>query len=450
MNKIAFFIILLCTEIVMSQTTISFKPLRYDEDYRAVSLDTISFYSKVKNTFLDQSHHVNLSIGGELRSQYQFFKNENWGNTPTDNNGFLLNRVLLHTDLKFKNKFRLFTHLQSITALSRINPNSVEKNELDFHQLFLDYYFVDGDNKWTLRLGRQEVLFGSQRLVSVREGPNNRRAFDGIKLNYNTPNSFFSAFYLQAVANVPHFFDDKVTYSNKLFGTYNQLKKLKYIHNIDLYYLGTYSQKVIYSNTSGVDNRNSIGTRIWNTTSKWSYDFEMVYQFGKINDQKIAAYTLSSNTSFKIAKTTFGFKTELISGDIKKDDTSLNTFNPLFPKGAYFGLAALIGPENLIDVHPYLEHNITNKIVLGLDYDLFLRYSLNDGIYGANVKPIFSTTNSNQRNIGGQWGLNFDYQVNPFLDLVLEGTWFNAGQYIKEVSAGKDIYFTAFTMQYKF
>ena len=218
----------------------------------------------------------------------------------------------------------------------------------------------------------------------------------------------------------------------------------------NIYYLGTYNKKAVFSNGIGIENRSTIGTRIWNTSSKWSYDFEAVYQFGKINGQQISAYTLSSNTSFATNKTKFGFKTEVISGDLKKEDNRLNTFNPLFPRGAYFGLAALIGPENLIDAHPYLEYEITDRIVLGLDYDMFWRYSKYDGIYGANVKPIFDVSTSDQRNIGTQLGLNFEFQVNPFLNLTLEGNWFNTGKYIKEVSTGKDIYFTAFTMQYKF
>ncbi|NRS87802.1 hypothetical protein HNQ02_000709 [Flavobacterium sp. 7E] len=451
MKKSILFIVFFCIQSLFAQSTIAFKPLRYDEDYRHFSFDsTAGFYSKMKNSFLDHSKQLSISVGGEVRNQYQFFENENWGNAAIDSDGFLLNRALFHLDLKLNNKFRMFIQLQSSSSLSRINPNSVERNELDIHQLFLDYYFNTENAKMTIRLGRQEVLFGSQRLVSVREGPNSRRAFDGIKWNYDLKNSSLSAFYLQAVVNVPNIFDDKITYSNKLYGTYNVFKKMALVHNIDLYFLGNYIQKAQYSNVAGTENRYSLGTRIWNNTPTWSYDLEAVYQFGNSNGQTISAYTLSSNTSYAFSKTKIGLKTELVSGDDKKDDHNLNTFNPLFPKGAYFGLAALIGPENLIDIHPYMEHNITRKVVMGLDYDFFWRYSLNDGIYGAKVKPIFNNTDSNHRNIGTQLGLNFDYKVNPFLDLVIEGTWFNTGQYIKEVSAGKDIFFTAFTLQFKF
>jgi len=36
-----------------------------------------------------------------------------------------------------------------------------------------------------LRVGRQELMYGSQRLIAVREAPNNRIAFDGLKFIFN-------------------------------------------------------------------------------------------------------------------------------------------------------------------------------------------------------------------------------------------------------------------------
>jgi len=40
------------------------------------------------------------------------------------------------------------------------------------------------------------------------------------------------------------------------------------------------------------------------------------------------------------------------SGDNNPNDKDLQTFNPLFPKGKYFGELSLLGPYNLINLHP--------------------------------------------------------------------------------------------------
>ena len=90
--------------------------------------------------------------------------------------------------------------------------------------------------------------------------------------------------------------------------------------------------------------------------------------------KNISGWTASLNASYKFneikLKPELGLKTEIISGDRKVGDDKLQTFNPLFPRGAYFGLAALIGPANLVDVHPSVSLNLSNKINLDIDYDI--------------------------------------------------------------------------------
>jgi hypothetical protein len=444
-------LILFLGNSMFAQQMLDFKLLRYDEDYFEKKMDTnATFFDKIKNISLDNHNAFKLSIGGELRTQYQFLKNEKWGDIPNDNNGFLLNRALLHTDLKIKNKFRLFTQLQSSTAISRINPNPVEKNELDIHQLFIDYNLFIEKSKITFRIGRQEILFGSQRLVSVREGPNNRLAFDATKVIFENTHLKSELFYSFPVKNQYGTFNDKLDTNSKFTGSYTTIKKIPILDNIDAYYFNLRKNNAKFDDAKGFENRNTIGTRIWRKNHSWNYDFEAAYQFGDIEDDKIEAWTVSLNTTYQFntikLKPILGLKTELISGNKKYDDNTVQTFNPLFPKGAYFGLAALIGPSNLYDIHPSIDLNLTSDIVFSVDYDIFWRYSINDGIYQANTQLIYSSRNTSERYIGNQLAATLDYDAKKWLALRLEGTWFKAGNYLQEVSSGKDILFVAATM----
>jgi hypothetical protein len=179
-----------------------------------------------------------------------------------------------------------------------------------------------------------------------------------------------------------------------------------------------------------------------------------LYQFGEFGARNISAWTASINTSYKFSKAKLkpeiGIKTELISGNKEYDDNKLQTFNPLFPRGAYFGLAALIGPANLIDEHPFLSLNFSSKLNLDFDYDVFWRYSRNDGIYATNGSLIYSGRKTSEKNIGKQLTGSLVYRPNDFIYFRTEFTWFHAGSYLKEVGAGKDIIFTGLTAQLKF
>jgi len=442
MKKYHLIFIVLFYSAVYSQQINEFRFLRYN-DVILIDSTNQNLYYKIKQITIVKKYKAFLYFGGENRIQYQYFDNENWDQSYRDADGFMLNRALFHGDLKIGNSFRLFTQLQSSTSISRLNPNPLEQNPLDVHQLFFDVKF----GNLNFRMGRQELYYGSQRLISVREGPNSRQAFDAMKIMYQRNNLSADVFYGHYVKNRFGNFNDKINTNTKLFGLYTSAKGVKYFKNIEVYFFNLQQSKSTYNTVSGIENRNTVGTRIWGTHAIWNYDIEAAYQFGDFDRRNIQAWTFSINNSFsytinkRIQK--IGFKTEYISGDKIQNDSSIETFNPLFPRGAYFGLAALIGPSNLIDMHPFLEFQFTQKLNFNVDYDLFWRASKNDAIYQPNVSVLFNSSNSTSKKVGNQLGVSLNYTFNKYLNFTLEGTWFDSGNFIKEVSNGNDILFTA-------
>lgn len=433
-----------------------FKPLRYNEDYHFLVNDTShDWYKSIKYVRLSENGNAFVSFGGDFRYQYFYIKNESFGDDPKDMDGYMLNRLLVHSDLHIGKGFRTFLQLQSSGAGSRPSTSPVEYNPLELHQAFAD---ISNNSsaplKLTLRAGRQEFSYGSQRLVSVREGPNNRQSFDAVKLISNWRNGQADFFYSHYVAARKGIFDDRFNRNTRFWGSYCTIKKLSFIRNMDLYYLGLKREEAFFDNAQGKETRHSIGTRLFGNRGNWEYDAEAVYQFGSIGEQDIAAWTASMNTSYQLKdlplQPELGIKTELISGDKRPDDNKLQTFNPLFPRGAYFGLAALIGPSNLFDVHPSASLNLSQKISWNFDCDFFWRYSDRDGIYGPNTALLYTGKIASERHIGNQFSTDFVYVPNPFIYLRAEFTWLKSGRYLKKVSTGKDIIFAGVTAQVKF
>lgn len=455
MKTSSFLLLLLVYSYSFGQQKLAFKSLRYEDDFSYLNSDsTRNEYEKLKFTPLNQSGTTYLSFGGDVRFQYFSLKNEDWGDTPDDKDGYTLSRFLTHLDFRAGSHFRFFLQLQGSNANGRINPNPVEDNPLDLHQAFFDINFkLKKENRLTFRAGRQELSYGSQRLIAVRELPNNRSAFDGAKIILNLKNILSDVFYTHPVANRKGIFDDDFNDETKLWGSYTVFKNVPFLENIDVYYLGLWKRDATFDDASGKEKRHSFGTRIWKNKGNWNYDFEGIYQFGKLQNQNILAWTISSNTSYQFDvkfKPTIGLKTEIISGNKNYGDATLETFNPLFPKGAYFGLAALIGPSNLIDVHPSVDFEINPKLNITIDYDAFWRYSSNDGIYAPNLQLIYSGKDSSEKFIGTQWGTEMVYQYSENLSFKLQGTWFRSGEFLKDSGSGKDILLGGITAQFKF
>jgi hypothetical protein len=80
-------------------------------------------------------------------------------------------------------------------------------------------------------------------------------------------------------------------------------------------------------------------------------------------------------------KPRFSAKADISSGDDPRTNT-LGTFNPLFPKGNYFGVLATAGPGpiNFIDVHPRAEAPPPHSVTASVDWIFQLRESLRDGV----------------------------------------------------------------------
>lgn len=456
-SRISFLLLaFLWSTTVFSQQFPSFKLLRYEEDYTNLKNKShLNSYEKIKYIPILKDSNTFVSLGGEARLQYFYLKNENWGEEPKDKNGYVMRRYLLHADLRAGKRFRTFMQLQSSLINGKQFPSPVEENPLEIHQAFIDVIpFMTPTKTFTVRLGRQELMYGSQRLVSVRENPNNRQSFDAVRIILQNVKSKIEFFYGNYVTARMDNFNDRSTKDLRLWGAYYTHNDIPLIKNIDLYYFGLVKKQSIVNDADGRETRHSVGTRLWDSKNNWKYDAETLYQFGTFAGREIRAWTASLNTSLQFASMKFkpeiGLKTEIISGDLQKNDGKIQTFNPLFPKGAYFGLAALIGPSNITDIHPSINFELVPKLNFAVDYDIFWRYSRNDGIYAVNMKLIYPDNNSRNKHIGNQMTGTLIFAPNKFINMRSEFTWFQSGEYLKEVGPGKDVIFTGMTAQFRF
>ena len=71
-------------------------------------------------------------------------------------------------------------------------PRPIDRNFGDFLNAFVDY---EPDDGMTIRVGRQELLYGAERLISPLDWANTRRTFEGVKLLMHEGDWNTDAFY---------------------------------------------------------------------------------------------------------------------------------------------------------------------------------------------------------------------------------------------------------------
>lgn len=416
----------------------SFKLMRYDENYEYLKDSSRNFYEQVKYIQLSAEGTSWLSFGGEARYEYVDFNNEDWGRLNIGHNNFLLQRYDLHADIHLNKRLRVFAQLRSAIQDGRINGSRpIDEDHLNVQNLFLDAVVYQKEDKAiTMRLGRQEIDYGSGRLISVREGPNARLYFTGGKIMYTSSRLSVDAFAMIADTTHTGIFDNKSSGQINLWGSY-----AKYIiphsGNLDLYYIGIKRDISVFEEGAAKEVRHTIGARLWKYGGGFIYNLEAAYQFGSFGNGNISAWTGSIDLGYSFEnikfKPTINLRNDYISGDKKAGDGTLQTFNPIYPKGGYFGFSPQIGPVNLIDIHPYGTLDLLPQLKMQVDVVFNWRYSLNDGVYRPSGGFNLAGSASDKRYIGTAYLANFSYSVNKFTSLVTGIQYFKTGDFINDI-----------------
>jgi len=433
-----------------------YKQLRYEEDYSYLKDPSrrTDFWDSIKYIPFGGREDWYLSIGGEVRERYEFYHNEEAGGAPADrhgNNSYALQRYMLHGDLHVGSTIRFFGQIRSGLENGRIGgPRpEVDEDTFDVHQAFVDVALPLGnDATLTWRVGRQEMTYGSRRLVDVREALTLRRSFDAVRFLLRTGAWSVDGFVSKPVRNRPHVFDNDPDPKQSLWGLYavGPVALLPDGHT-DLYYLGFENQQGRFDQGTAYEFRHSLGMRIWGQPLPWEYNFEFIWQFGTFGSGIIQAWAVASAMYYNFSdlplRPRLGLVADITSGDRDPKSANLQTYNPLFPTGAYFNLADPAGPQNFMHVHPFLDLHVTERVTATADWGFFWRESPDDGVYRISGPPFRTGQQSRKLYVGSAPALTVTWRATRHITLLAGYVHFFPGPFFDETPPGKAIdYFT--------
>ena len=180
--------------------------------------------------------------------------------------------------------------------------------------------------------------------------------------------------------------------------------------------------------------RHSLGTRLFGKHGSLDWNFEFIGQFGSFGNDGILAWTAASDTGWTFANTPAKPRV-FLHADIASGDhggSNLGTFNPLFPRGAYFNEAALIGPQNLMDLQPGVEFALTKTVKLTTSCDFVWRESLDDGVYGVALNLQVPPGASQDRFVGTFPSATLAWQATRHLNLTLNYVAYIFGGFVTQ------------------
>src|SRR5690606_15875646 len=160
-----------------------FRPLRFDDDFSAQRQACTVHNQGACWKDRQVGDRMRVSVGGDLRWRYEYTANHRYGLDPQDRWGVWMQRHSAFVDLQVGRHWRGFAQLAGSHANGRAaGPSPVDENRLDPSNLFVEWRSTTGSDGGTgMRIGIQELQFGSGRAIDAREGPNVRRSFEAIR-----------------------------------------------------------------------------------------------------------------------------------------------------------------------------------------------------------------------------------------------------------------------------
>ena len=293
-----------------------------------------------------------LDVGGQLRFRFQHERGmgQEAGATRfqgTDNDMFLT-RMRLYSNWKVNENVRFYVEgiYADNAASNDYIHRGIDRNYGDLLNAFVDVQLSDSLG---VRVGRQELLYGNQRLVSPLDWANTRRTFEGIKLMWQQDDLAIDAFYTNFVPPNANKFDE-ADYDRSLYGIYATYKASK-TKTYDFYYLGSDNQTAAAPVATDYS-LHTFGGRVKASVDDWMYEFEGGAQFGRQSglglDHEAAFVTFGLGR--KLAgyswNPTVWFFYDYASGNNTGGD--FNRFNQLYPLAhKYFGFIDAVQRSNI-------------------------------------------------------------------------------------------------------
>lgn len=433
----------------------AFQNLRYEEsayDYRDVPAS--SALNQAKCISIGDSPDTFLSLGGQARVRW-----ENWNNLnfdPANDDDFGLLRLRLHADLQVGSLFRIFVEGKSATSTDRDLPGgerALDVDTLDLQNAFADVKHAFSDGTAILRVGRQELSYGAQRLVSPLDWSNTRRTWDGVRTIVEYAGWRLDAFATRPVVIEKHEVNEP-DHNQEFYGIYAVHSipdwKVKY----DVYLLRLDRDSL----ASGDEERYTAGLRLAGKCplTGVEYDAEGGWQFGDSGERDINAWFAAVEVGYTWTDVTtkprayLGF--DYASGDKDAADNKVQTFNQLFPLGhAYLGYIDVLGRQNVVDFSQGVScWPMETKLQVRVDHHVFHRAETSDAVYSVGGGVFREADAGTASEIGSEIDLTANYKFSRSTTLSGGYSRFIAGSFIEQSGPSSDVDFVYASAQYTF
>jgi hypothetical protein len=380
-----------------------------------------------------------LQVRGEFRARLEGFQGGGFSGTNED--AYWMDRFRLNATVKPSKAITFFVQAHDARAFDKTAGGTAApfRDTISVRQAYGESTL---GSKGVVRIGRQELAFGEQRLIGSLGWANVARSFDAARLTIKQPFGQLDAFAASVVTISPDGFD-KSGNGNMLYGTYESLTGIIPKQTIEPYFLWRQSTNVATKAGSlAALHQATAGVRVaGRLPSAFDYSTEAAVQRGSAGADDVKAWAGHAliGRSFAAAFTPRAFgEVNYASGDRNPLAGPRGTFDQLYPTGHdKYGLADQIGWRNIKHVRAGLEMKPAAKWQLSSSIHDYWLASATDGLYSASGSRVArSITGTAGTHVGREIDIQATFVYSAQFQLAGGYAYLAPGEFLKNTTAG--------------
>jgi len=329
-----------------------------------------------------------LRFSGEYRARLEGFAGGNF--KPSNDDAYFLNRIRLNMKVQPTDWLKFVVQGQDSRVWGK-NQNPAAPPYQDIFDLRIGYIELGDAEKGSvaIRLGRQELNFGDQRLVGSADWLNTARSFDAIRATVHMSSYRVDAF-AGSVVNPRDGKFDQSSPGNNLYGVYGSMEKLVPVATVEPYFFWRRApNQLTEAKTHGNLNFGTLGLRwVGRLPANFDYGTEVAYQTGWLGTDTIRAWAghwlLGYTVAGAWARPRFIAEYNHASGDANPHDGTRGTFDQLYPTNHdKYVLTDQLGWKNMNHLRTGVELRPRPRWLGVVNYSSLWLANPHDGLYNA-------------------------------------------------------------------
>lgn len=332
-----------------------------------------------------------LEIGGSWRLRPE--ARHDVGFDPQADEAYVLSRLRVRLTARLTDTLLAVAEMQDSRSPGLAASRPSLRDPADLHQGYLDIGAVDSVVR--VRVGRQEMLYGAERILSRNDWRNTGRSFDAVRLFLQRRRGGVDLFGAAEVRREPAGFNP-FRERGDLYGAYGWIEPRAGVR-VESYVLRrSLDMGQDRGEVAGPERRRTIGVRVVRAVpTGLNLVTEAAWQGGRLGPRRIGAWFGSAVATWTIdapMRPSLAVEFTEASGDRDATDDLSSTFDPMYPTGhQHSGFADLFGARNLREARIGFAVQPTERTLLRVDVRDFGLSTPGDGLYTPSLQQIVAS-----------------------------------------------------------